>query len=113
MGRLHPSDEGHVVAVLNESRIAFGRFVNHNRRRLKLSLEAIAKTADIEIVELMNIEHDANYEPKPRTIYQLATVFRVDQEKLRELSGLAKPKGTCHIEDAVRYAARSESPEDS
>lgn len=105
------SDEGR-VAVLDESRIAFGRFVHLNRRKLKLSLEAMAETADIEIAELMNIEHDASYEPEPRTIYQLANAFRVDQKKLMELSGLAKPKNTSYIEEAVRYAARSESLED-
>lgn len=104
-------DEGR-VAVLDDSRIAFGRFVHLNRRKLKFTYEALAEKADIEIVELMNIEHDASYEPEPRTIYQLATVFRVDQKKLMELAGLRKPKGGSYIEEAVRYAARSESLED-
>lgn len=104
-------DEGR-VAVLDESRVAFGRFVHLNRRKLKLSYEALADKADIELTELMNIEQDAGYEPEPRTIYQLATIFKVDQKKLMELSGLARPKTTSYIEEAVLYAARSESLED-
>ena len=104
-------DEGRVT-VLDESRVAFGRFVNLNRRKLKLSYEALADKADIELAELMNIEQDASYEPEPRTIYQLATIFKVDQKKLMELSGLTRPKNTTYIEEAVRYAARSESLED-
>lgn len=100
------------VSVIDESRIAFGRFVHLNRRKLKLSFEALAEKADVEIAELLNIEHDASYEPEPRTIYQLATVFKVDQKKLMQLSGLAKPKSSKFIEEAVRFAARSEALQD-
>lgn len=106
------SDQDGRVTVLDDSRVAFGRFVHLNRRKLKLSYESLADQADIEIAELMNIEHDAGYEPEPRTIYQLARAFRVDQKKLMALSGLTKPKNYSYIEDAVRYAARSESLED-
>ncbi|KWV91758.1 helix-turn-helix transcriptional regulator [Erythrobacter sp. YT30] len=108
---LLPSAGGRVASI-DDARIVFGRFVHLNRRKLKLSYEALADQADVEIAELMNIEHDASYEPEPRTIYQLAGAFGVDQRKLMELSGLSKPKNGGYIEDAVRYAARSESLED-
>jgi len=97
------------LAVIDESRIAFGRFINLNRRKLRFSIEKLAEEADLEVGELLSIEHDVNHEPEPRTIYQLARVFDVDHKKLMALSGLAKSRDSAFIQDAVRYAARSES----
>ena len=99
-------------AALYEPRAAFGRFVQLGRRKLKLSRAALADKAGIDLAELLNIEQDANYAPKPRTIHQLAAVFEVDQKKLLALSGLGPPEGAIRIEEAVQYGAYSESPED-
>lgn len=95
--------------MFDESRVALGRFVQLMRRQRKVSLERLADQADIEIAELMSIEQDAHYLPEPRTIYQLANTFSVSQKKLMGLSGLTKPKDVSYLEEAVRYAARSES----
>jgi transcriptional regulator with XRE-family HTH domain len=92
-----------------ESRIALGRFVQLNRRKMKMDIEKLSGEADIEISELMSIECDASYEPEPRTVYQLAVYFGVDQKKLMGLSGLTRPKDMAYVDEAVRYAARSES----
>jgi len=107
---LFEGDEGR-VEILDESRIALGRFVQLKRRKEELTIEQLAERADIEISELLNIEHDASYEPEPRTVYQLAVTFKVDQSKLMVLSGLTRPKDVTFVEDALRYAARSESLE--
>ena len=79
------------------------------RRRDKLSLEALAERADVDLAELMSIEFDAHYLPESRTLYQLAHTFKVSHKKLMGLSGLTKPKDVQYVEEAVRYAARSES----
>ncbi len=106
------SSDSESAAIVDDSRVALGRFTNLNRRQRKLSYEALADIADVEIAELMNIEHDASYEPEPRTVYQLASVFKVDAKKMMELAGLIEAKDASYIEDAVRYAARSESLEE-
>lgn len=93
----------------DETRFALQRFIELSRRSKKLTVEELAEQADIEIAELINIESDVHHLPEPRTLYQLAQVFDVSQGKLMELSGLTKPKDVGFIEDAVRYAARSES----
>lgn len=100
------------VVVAEESRLAFSRFVALSRRNLRLSAEGLADYADVELAEVMSIESDLSYEPEPRTVHQLAHAFSVDQRKLMELSGLARPKSPAFIHEAVRYAARSESLEE-
>ena len=96
----------------DESRLALGRFVHLMRRQRKLSLEQLADDADVDVGELMSIEMDAHNLPDPRTIYQLANLFGVSQKKLMALSGLTKPKDISYVEEAVRYAARSETIEE-
>ena len=93
----------------DESRLAFGRFVKLMRRGRGWTVEKMAENADIEMGEILSIEEDAHYPPDIRTVYQIADVFSVSQSRLMELSGLSKPKDVKFVEDAVRYAARSES----
>lgn len=90
-----------------ETRLAFARFVNMARRQHGWSIEKLADDADIEVGELMSIEQDAHHEPELRTVWRLSEVFDVSQARLMELAGLASPKDTHAIEEAVRYAARS------
>lgn len=98
--------------AFDESRIALGRFVHLMRRQRKLSLEQLAEAADVDVGELMSIEVDAHHLPEPRTMYQLANIFGVSQRKLMGLSGLTRTKDVSYVEEAVRYAARSESLEE-
>jgi len=104
------SDEG--VEILDESRLALGRFVELKRRQERLTIEALAMKADVEISELLQIEHGRLLKPEVRTLYKIATVFGVDHKKLMGLSGLTRSKDMSFVEDAVKYAARSESLED-
>lgn len=95
--------------VFDESRIALGRFIHLMRRQQKFSLEDLAERADVDVAELMSIEGDAHYLPDARTLYQLAQIFKVSHKKLMGLSGLTRPKDIRYVEEAVRFAARSES----
>ena len=95
----------------DETRFALQRFVELSRRSMNLSVEKLAERADIDLSELIALETDIHHLPEPRTLYQLAQVFNVSQSKLMELSGLTQPKDIHYLEEAVRYAARSESIE--
>ncbi|MFZ1827439.1 MAG: helix-turn-helix domain-containing protein [Candidatus Competibacteraceae bacterium] len=104
--------------ALKEPNIAFGRFVQLMRRRHGLTLEKLADDADVEIVELVEIEEETSYRPQPRTVYQLANYFQVPRSSLLQVAGLTMPKNAQLLEEAVRFAARSEpvnalSPEES
>lgn len=100
---------GASAAVVEETRIAFGRFVNLMRRRCGFSMERLAQVADLDASELLVIEDDLHYVPKPRTVFKLAETFEVSQQRLMQLAGLAAANDAGFRQEAVRFAARSEA----
>src|SRR5579872_4572924 len=49
---------------------AFGRLINLWRRKRGLRIDALADRARIDVAELIEIEHNLNFVPEPRTVYQ-------------------------------------------
>ncbi|TPG52448.1 XRE family transcriptional regulator [Roseomonas nepalensis] len=96
-------------APAEETRIAFGRFVNLMRRRRGYSVEQLAEAACLEASELLVIEEDRHYVPQLRTVFELARTFEVPQQRLLQLAGLAVANDDGLRKEAVRFAARSES----
>ncbi len=106
---LDPSFDGIKADVLvDESRIAFGRFVSLMRRHRGLSAESLAEDADIDLAEIVSIEDNPHFTPEARTVYQLANYMEISASRLMELSGLMQPKNDALYQEAVRFAARSE-----
>lgn len=93
----------------DDARLAFGRFINLMRRQRGLSMEKLAEDADLDIGEILSIEEDVQYDPGPRTVYQLANTFEVSHQRLLQLSGLTETRDEQFVDDMVRYAARSEN----
>jgi hypothetical protein len=100
---------GAQTAAVEETRIAFGKFVNLMRRRRGFSMEELAQAADLDVSELLVIEDDVHYVPEPRTVFKLAETFEVSQQRLMQLAGLAAANDAGFRREAVRFAARSES----
>ena len=96
---------------VEEARIAFGKFVNLMRRRKGLTIEELAKEADLDVSDLLVIEDHIEYTPDPRTIYKLAQTFDVSQQRLMQLAGLVVANDVGFRLEAVRFAARSEAVE--
>jgi transcriptional regulator with XRE-family HTH domain len=96
------------VRLADETNVAFGRFVCLMRRRRGLTLEKLAEDTDVEIAELVEIESDTRHRPEPRTVYQLANFFAVPGKSLLQIAGLTAPRDKRMVEEAVRFAARSE-----
>jgi HTH-type transcriptional regulator, competence development regulator len=92
-----------------ETTIAFSRFVRLARRSRGLSIEKLAENADVEVVELVSIEENGQYKPDLRTVYQLANFFGVQRANLLQVAGLTAPKDSHIVDEAVRFAARSET----
>lgn len=97
-----------VQGAEDKTAYAFSRFVRLSRRSRRLSVEALAEQADLEIVELVAIEENSQYKPDLRTVYQLANFFGVQRSNLLQVAGLTIPKDAHLIDQAVRFAARSE-----
>lgn len=91
-----------------EPSMAFGRLVRLMRRDRGLSLEKLAEDADVDLADIVSIEDDIRHKPDVRTVYQLATVFHVNRSRLLEVAGLTTARDTRIVDEAVRFAARSE-----
>lgn len=91
-----------------ELHVVFGRFVRLMRRRHGLTLEKLAMDADVGIMDLVEIEDDARHKLEPRTVYQLANYFKVPEANLMQVAGLTAPKGSRLLNEAIRFAARSD-----
>ena len=90
------------------SNIAFGRFVRLMRRQRRVSLEKLAEDADVDMADLVEIESDPHHKPELRTTYQLAIYFNLPRSGLMQVAGLTTAKDATLIDEAVRFAARSE-----
>jgi transcriptional regulator with XRE-family HTH domain len=108
---IDPVFDGEAVPVKasEESVVAFSRFVRLARRSRGLTVETLAERADVEVFELVTIEENRQYKPDLRTVYQLANFFGVQRANLLQVAGLTVPKDNHIIDEAVRFAARSES----
>lgn len=94
---------------LLDTRIAFGQFVALWRRNKGWNAERLAAAAGIDAEEVLQIEYDPHSEPEPDAVFKLAGVFGVPARPLLELAGLVVNR-TPHLrEEAIRFAARSES----
>lgn len=99
-------DEASTPIERTPSRIAFARFLDLARRWRKLTLESLAERANVDLSELVEIAEEYR-QPSPRTVFQLARVLEIPNERLMELAGLIEPREEV-ARAAVRFAARSE-----
>lgn len=94
-----------------ETRLAFGTLVELWRRNHGLNVEQLACRAGIDAEEVLEIEHDPRYIPEPDAVHKLAKIFEIPSRPLLELAGLVESKSPSLREEALRFAARSESVE--
>jgi transcriptional regulator with XRE-family HTH domain len=110
VGPRAPSEELDAgVLAVPETRIAFGRLVCLLRRKHGLSIEQLAEQTSLDLADLLRIEEDHQHVPEPRTVYRIAGTFHLPRQPLMQLAGLAVPKSVVFRNQAVKFAARSES----
>ncbi len=113
-GRLaiNPVLDGDATPVVDrddeEPNIVFGRLINLMRRHRRVSLEQLAKDADVTVTELVEIESDMRYKASLRTTYQLANYFNMPRSGFMQVAGLTARKNARLSDEAVRFAARAE-----
>lgn len=107
-----PMTHEKAATYLPDPNIAFGRFVRLMRRNRYLTLEKLADDARVEISELVEIEEDSHHTPDPRTVFQLAKHFDVPTTRMMQLAGLSAPRDARLVQEAIRFAARSEAVEE-
>lgn len=92
----------------HERPAVFGRLIEFARRARSLSVEELAKEADVELGELVAVEWSLVPPSEPRTIYKLAKVLDLPTPRLLQLAGLAEARDERLDDAAVRFAAQSE-----
>jgi HTH-type transcriptional regulator, competence development regulator len=107
VGGLALAAEDARASIPISTRAAFARFVQLYRRDKGLTIEQLAQNADIDIIDIVNIERGVDVTPEPRTIYNLAEQFKLATSVLMQLAGLAQPRDQAFAERAIRFAARS------
>ncbi len=131
ISRLEDADyEGHSLSMLNriaealdqrvtvemadrepapdDIRRAFHLFVCMLRRDHGLSVDALAKQADIDRTEIVAMEQRIGYKPSPLTLHRLSKFFKFPQLSFQILAGATHPNDQFR-EKASRFAAKSES----
>ena len=89
------------------SRRAFLLFLRMLRRREGLSVDELAKRADIDRAELVAIEWNNGYRPTPLTLHKLGEFYGLPQRRLAALAGAICDEAVS--EHASKFAAQSES----
>ncbi|MDB6021149.1 MAG: hypothetical protein JWQ04_1006 [Pedosphaera sp.] len=100
---------GKAYAKPVETRIAFGTFVELWRRNRGWDAARLAEEAGVYPAKILEIEHNPQYEPESDAVYKLARVFGISPRPLLELAGVIEPQTPSLREEAVHFAARSES----
>ena len=81
--------------------INFYCFVHFSRRKRLLSVDELAREADVDYSELMSLERDTQFKLKPETVINLARVFSVDSDALIKMARLDEPHFDPTWEDEV------------
>lgn len=111
-GSIHAHQaEGSLGEQGNETRIIFGNLVYLLRRQAELSVEEFALEEDIDVDEILSIERDPSHIPDPRTVHQIASRFKLPEDKLMGLAGVTELRSHRTLEQGMKFAARSESTE--
>jgi HTH-type transcriptional regulator, competence development regulator len=114
ISRIDPEWQAEVSAtpLVEATKAAFVRLLQLARRERRLTLEALADKADVDLAELVKVETDESFKPTPRTVHQLAAFLKLPAKKLMVLAGLLQVKDFGLQQASVRFAARSEPVED-
>ena len=87
---------------------AFGVFVRQFRRQQQWTIEELSARAKVDVEDLRQIERNPRSPPRPRVVHQLASVMRVPERSLLQLSGAAISQDQEFAQEAMRFAAKSD-----
>jgi transcriptional regulator with XRE-family HTH domain len=87
-------------------RSALSQLMQWQRRKLRLTVEALAKKADVDLDEVLMIEN-GHESPEARTIFKIAGALQLPPNKLMTLAGLVEDRDPSLGNAALRFAACS------
>ena len=94
---------------VNELRYAFHLVVQMLRRRHGLTVDALARRADVDREEIIAMERNNAYRPSPLTLHKLCRFYEIPERRMLVLAGAIKEAPQGFSERASGFAAQSES----
>jgi transcriptional regulator with XRE-family HTH domain len=89
-------------------REALAKLVEFTRRKLGLTASKFAEQTDIDLADLVRLEHAEAFALEPRTVTQLAGALAVPVSSLMGLAGLTRAPDPDLHRAALRFAANAE-----
>jgi transcriptional regulator with XRE-family HTH domain len=86
---------------------AFSTLMRLSRRERGLSVVQLSSKAGVAVPEIISIENDRDYIPKPRTVFQLANFFGISSGSLMKLANLTKVQDDTFRRETIRFAANA------
>jgi DNA-binding XRE family transcriptional regulator len=109
-----PVDKGNcngVAAGVTEEEFsdlhAFGALVQMLRRDRRLGVQELAAQAAIDAAEIVCIEKDPAFVPKPRTVTKIAEYFKLPVRSVVKIANVTTAHGEREKVAAVRFAANA------
>ncbi len=93
---------------VDQTRPAFMRLVQLERRKRSLTMEEFASETGLGLADVVHLELDEQFEPTPHAVHRLASFLKLPFQKLMALAGLLELKDTHFGEATLRFAARSQ-----
>lgn len=90
-------------------RYVFSRVVQGLRRERGLKVDEFSEKSGIDQREIIAMERNIGYRPKPLTLYKLSQFFEISQRKLAILAGAIVDIPRPFREEASKFAAKAES----
>jgi HTH-type transcriptional regulator, competence development regulator len=87
--------------------LTFGAFLRMLRQQRKMEINDLAQKAKIEAEEIVKIENDATYRPRPRTVSKLAELFKIPVDRMSMLAGHISEIPNELREQSVRFMANA------
>lgn len=104
-----PTEPSEVIVEERELHLAFGALIRLLRRKAGLTVQELADHARVDVVEVLEVERDIAFSPRVRTVHQLASYFRLPERALLKLSGVTRVHSSRFRDEAIRFAAKSET----
>lgn len=86
---------------------AFGALVRLLRRDRKLTMDQLASAVEVETPELISIELDPRYIPKPRTVFRISQYFGLPDRPLMRLANVTTTHSDRLRDAAMRFTKSS------
>ncbi len=90
-------------------RFVFREVVRSLRKKKNLSVDELAHELGIDREEIVAMERQDHYQPKPLILYKLSQFYGIPQRQLAALAGAVSDVPPTLREQASRFAAQSES----